>query len=45
MDGDATQALDFTDDDQTDDELTSPHSKRPVSTSNDLHIGNVGPID
>ena len=31
MDADATQALDFTDDDETDDELTSQQSRRPAS--------------
>jgi len=32
MDVDATQALDFTDDDETDDEMTSQQRKRPVSS-------------
>jgi len=31
MDADATQALDFTDDDETDDELNTQQRRRPVS--------------
>ena len=36
MDVDATQALDFTDDDETDDELTEQQEKQPVTVNSDL---------
>jgi len=41
MDVDATQALDLTDDDETDDELLSPQQKRPARAFSDLYVKNV----
>jgi len=42
---DATQALDFTDDDETDDELSSPQHRRPVSVISTEVITEIFVID